>query len=170
MVAGRAAVRARAAASAARFGGRWFAERYVEGREFNIAMLEEPDGPRVLPMAEMRFVGWAAERPKIVGYAAKWDEASPDATATLRAFCVEAREPALASELRALCLKAWELFSLRGYARVDFRVDETGTPTILEINPNPCLEPLAGFAAAAAEAGLGYDALIARILDAATHD
>ncbi len=170
VVAGRAAVRARAAESAARFGGRWFAERYVEGREFNIAMLEEADGPHVLPIAEMRFVDWAAERPKIVGYAAKWDDASLDATGTVRAFGLETREPALAAALRELSLKSWLLFGLRGYARVDFRVDEAGAPTILEINPNPCLEPSAGFAAAAAEAGLGYDALIARILDAATYD
>ncbi|MBU6442905.1 MAG: D-alanine--D-alanine ligase [Alphaproteobacteria bacterium] len=170
VVADCAAVRARAAASAARFGGRWFAESYVEGREFNIAMLEGPDGPCVLPIAEMRFVDWAAGRPKIVGYAAKWDEASPDATGTVRVFGLEAREPALAAALRELSLKSWALFGLKGYARVDFRVDEAGAPMILEINPNPCLEPLAGFGAAAAEAGLGYGALIARILDAATDD
>ncbi len=170
VVAGRAAVRARAADSAARFGGRWFAEAYVEGREFNVAILEDANGPRLLPLAEMRFVDWAAERPKIAGYAAKWDDGSPDATATVRAFGTEAREPALAAALRELSLKAWTLFGLRGYARVDFRVDEAGAPTILEINPNPCLEPLAGFAAAAAEAGLSYGALIAHILDAATND
>ena len=44
----------RAAECAARFGGDWFAERYIDGREFNIAVL---DG-RVLPMAEMRFEHW----------------------------------------------------------------------------------------------------------------
>ena len=170
VVAGRAAVRARAADSAARFGGRWFAESYVEGREFNVAILEEAGGPRVLPIAEMRFVDWATERPKIVGYAAKWDEASPDATGTVRDFGLETREPALAAALRELSLKSWALFGLRGYARVDFRVDEAGAPAILEINPNPCLEPLAGFAAAAAEAGLSYYALIEQILQEATND
>ena len=45
------------------------------------------------------------------------------------------------------------LFGLAGYARVDFRVDADGVPTILEINPNPCLEPGAGFAAAAQGGG-----------------
>jgi D-alanine-D-alanine ligase len=54
---------------------------------------------------------------------------------------------------------------MRGYARVDFRVD--GQPVILEVNPNPCLDPKAGFAAAGAEAGFSYEALIAQIVDAA---
>ncbi len=40
VVCGREAAAARAQASAARYGGRWFAERYVEGREFNVALLE----------------------------------------------------------------------------------------------------------------------------------
>jgi ribosomal protein S18 acetylase RimI-like enzyme len=55
------------------------------------------------------------------------------------------------------------LFSVRGYARVDFRVDPSGAPFILEVNMNPCLGQDAGFAASAACAGLSYEALIARI-------
>jgi D-alanine-D-alanine ligase len=160
-------VRERAHNCAAKHGGRWFAEAYVEGREFNVAILEEDGGPRVLPIAEMQFVDWAADRPKIVGYAAKWDDASKDSTNTVRVFGWEKDEPAL---YRALCENArgaWKLFGLTGYARVDFRVDAHSTPLILEINPNPCLEPKAGFAAAAGTAGLSYADTIERILRAA---
>ncbi len=162
-------VAARAQASAAEFGGRWFAEAYVEGREFNLAILDESGVPRVLPPAEMRFTDWAPDRPRIVGYAAKWDESSADAIKTVRSFGCEADEPGLAARLREMALEAWHLFGLAGYARVDFRVDGEGEPTILEINPNPCLEPSAGFAAAARQAGYRYEALIARIAEAAGH-
>ena len=56
---------------------------------------------------------------------------------------------------------------LDGYARVDFRVTADGEPLVLEINTNPGIAPDAGFAAAAARAGIRYDQLIERILDAA---
>jgi D-alanine-D-alanine ligase len=160
-------VEARARDCAARFGGPWFAERYVDGREFNIAVLEERHGPRVLPMAEMTFEEWPAHRPRIVGYVAKWDDGSFESTRTVRVFGVEEREPGLARDLRSLAERAWTLFGLRGTARVDFRVDAAGHPLILEINPNPGIAPDAGFAAAAARAGMRYADLIERIVMAA---
>ena len=67
-------VPARAAASSVRFGGRWFAEEYVEGREFNIALLGSAGNLRILPMAEMTFADWPPGKPRIVGYGAKWEE------------------------------------------------------------------------------------------------
>ncbi len=160
-------VRTRAEACTARYGGHWFAEAYVDGREFNVAVLEEKSRPRVLPMAEMTFQEWPTGRPRIVGYIAKWDDASFESTRTVRAFGVEEREPALAHALRDLSERAWSLFNLRGTARVDFRVDETGQPLVLEVNPNPGIAPDAGFAAAAARAGLSYADLIERVVMAA---
>lgn len=161
---GRDAVMARARYCAGRYGGKWFAEAFVDGREFNVALLEEDGAPRVLPIAEMRFESWPADKPKIVGYPAKWEEASHEATHTVRDFSWGAREPGLAAQLRELSEKAWKLFGLSGYARVDFRVDRQGRLLILELNPNPCVEPNAGFAAAAREAGYAYRDVIARIV------
>ena len=34
-----------------------------------------------------------------------------------------------------------EIFALSGFVRVDFRIDEAGTPFVLEINANPCITP-----------------------------
>mgnify|MGYP001598467893 FL=1 len=167
VLSGRDAIAARAEFCAGAYGGQWFAEAYIEGREFNVAVLEEDGAPRVLPMAEMRFEAWPEHKPKIVGYTAKWDEQSLDSTNTVRDFAWAAREPDLAAQLRDLSVRAWHLFGLRGYARVDFRVDANGHPTILELNPNPCIEPSAGFAVAAGEAGYDYRALIDRIVRAA---
>ncbi|NCC66023.1 MAG: hypothetical protein EOM15_15390, partial [Spirochaetia bacterium] len=47
-----------------------FLEQYIEGREFNISIL---DGGRILPISEMCFVDYPIELPKIVGYEAKWE-------------------------------------------------------------------------------------------------
>jgi D-alanine-D-alanine ligase len=167
VVQGREAVLARAAQSAERFGGRWFAETYLDGREFNIAILERDGVPHVLPIPEMRFESWSEDRPRILGYAAKWDAASPDDAQTVRVFGTEQNEPALGRILSEVARETWKVLGLRGFARIDFRIAAGGSPMILEVNPNPCLHPLSGFAAAAAEAKLSYAECVDLILRAA---
>jgi D-alanine-D-alanine ligase len=146
----------------AELGGDWFAEEFVPGRELNVALLAERSGPRALPVAEIRFDAFPVDKPRIVGYAAKWDTDSFEYRNTPRSFAVE---PELAERLCRLAVDCWALFRLEGYARVDFRVDERGNPWVLEANANPCLSPDAGFAAALAEAGIGYEAAVARLID-----
>jgi D-alanine-D-alanine ligase len=164
---GRDAIIARAAASTAAYGGLWFAEEYLGGREFNVALLAAADGPIVLPIAEMRFADWPDDRPRIVGYRAKWDDTSFEAQKTVRDFSWALREPELNAALHALATQAWAVFGLRGYARVDVRCRADGTPTILEVNTNPCLSPDAGFAAAAEQQGYSYAGLVERVVAAA---
>lgn len=146
-------------------GGEWFAETYVPGREFNLSLLECEGACRVLPVAEIRFAGYAPDAPRIVGYRAKWVSESFEYGHTTRHF--DGCEPALGVEMSRLAHRCWEIFRLRGYARVDFRVDDAGRPWILEVNINPCLAPDAGYAAALAEAGLPFDDAVAAIVDAA---
>lgn len=154
------------AARQQRFGSPFFAEAFVDGREFNLSLLETPQGPRVLPVAEILFVDFPADRPRIVDYEAKWETDSAAYLATPRSFDFAPADAPLIAELTDLALAAWRLFGLAGYARVDFRVDAAGRPAILEVNLNPCLAPDAGFVAAAARAGLDYDAVIGSIVTA----
>jgi D-alanine-D-alanine ligase len=143
-------------------GGEWFGERFVPGRELNVAVLATEQGPRVLPIAEMLFRDYPLGKPRIVGYAAKWHADSFEYNNTVRSFAVE---PALHERLTRIARDCWEAFALDGYARVDFRVDEEGVPWVLEINANPSLAPDAGFAAAAAEAGIDFQTLIAAVVE-----
>ncbi len=147
----------------AEYGGEWFAEEYVDGREFNVALL---DG-EVLPIAEILFTDHGEGAPRIVGYAEKWATDSAAFAATPRVF--PPREEPLFSELERLACAAWVTFALAGYARVDFRVDRQGRPYILEVNANPCLAADAGFCAAAAQRGLSQADVVARLLEAARH-
>jgi D-alanine-D-alanine ligase len=161
---GAAAVTAVLAARRAEFGGDWFAERFVPGRELNVALLATDRGPRVLPVAEIRFEHFPADKPAIVGYAAKWHTDSFEYRNTVRRFGVE---PALSASAERLALACWELFALDGYARVDLRVDAEGLPWVLEVNANPCLSPDAGFAAALEQAGIAYPTAISWLVEAA---
>jgi D-alanine-D-alanine ligase len=143
---------------------RWFAEQFVEGREINVALLGGPGGPEVLPIPEIEFVDFPADKPRIVGYAAKWAEDSFECRHTVRRFVDQQQEGPLCQQLGEIARRCWDIFQLRGYARVDFRVDSSGQPWVLEINANPCISPDAGFAAALAERGIPYSAAIRRII------
>jgi len=164
---GPAAARAELARREGRPGSPWFAEAFVEGREFNLGLLDGPDGPVVLPPAEITFEGYPAGKPRIVGYAAKWHEDSFEYRHTVRRFDLPAGDEALVAEMTRLALACWRLFRLRGWARVDFRVDAQGRPFILEVNANPCLSPDAGFAAALQRAGIPFAEAMGRIVAAA---
>ena len=146
-----------------------FAEQYIEGREFNFSLLAGAHGPELLPPAEIVFEGFLPEMPRIVDYQAKWIEHSFAYRHTSRKTAFSMKDGSLIATLGRLALACWQQFSLSGYARVDFRVDQHGNPFVLEVNANPCLAPDAGFAAALAQAGISFQDAIARIV-AASHD
>jgi D-alanine-D-alanine ligase len=147
-----------------RLGGACFAEAFIAGREFNLSLLAGPDGPEVLPPAEIRFDDYPPGKLHVVGYRAKWDEDSFEYQHTPRTFDFPVEDAPLLQKLTDMALECWQLFDLKGYARVDFRVDQAGRPWILEINTNPCLSPDAGFHAAAKRAGLRFNGVIERII------
>jgi D-alanine-D-alanine ligase len=146
-------------------GGACFAEQYIEGREFNLSLLAKGGGFEALQPAEIRFDNFPVGKRKIVGYDAKWNEESFEFHHTRRSFEFSEKDAALLDQLAATAEHCWRLFGLRGYARVDFRVDGENRPWVLEVNANPCLSPDAGFAAAARQSGLDYQTIIERILD-----
>lgn len=141
----------------------FFAEQFIDGREFNISALEKDGKAWILPPAEIDFSNLRTGKPRIVGYAAKWEEDSHEYAATVRVFDTVAPDSPLAENLRLLTEKTWIAFGLNGYARVDYRVDEAGNPYVLEVNANPSIDPDAGLAAAAREAGLDFSQLCLRI-------
>ncbi|HYM33476.1 MAG TPA: hypothetical protein VEU47_19405 [Candidatus Cybelea sp.] len=145
-------------------GGAWFVEQFVDGREFNVGLLADGTGPEVLPIAEMTFVDFPPGKPRIIDYKAKWQEESFEFRNTVRRFDLPETDRAVLAAMTDIALRCWRLFALRGYARVDFRVDGQGKPWVLEVNANPCLSPDAGFAAAAKRRGLSPVDFVRRII------
>ncbi|MGC1377814.1 MAG: hypothetical protein WA821_16395 [Anaerolineales bacterium] len=148
-----------------RLSGECFAEAYIDGREFNLSVLAGPNGPDVLPPAEIVFTSYTSDQFKIVDYLAKWKSDSVEYKNTNRSFAFPESDASLLERLKAIALSCWKVFDLRGYARVDFRVDRDGTPFVLEVNTNPCLSKDAGFIAACRRGGLEYKEVILRILE-----
>jgi D-alanine-D-alanine ligase len=142
-----------------------YIEEYVDGREFNISICAGDDGPMVLPHAEIMFYGYEGDKPKIMGWTAKWKEDSFEYENTRRTFDYNENDKVLLEKLSRITRQCWDVFSLNGYARVDFRVDKLGNPLVLEINVNPCASPESGFHAACMKASLPYEEAIRRIIN-----
>lgn len=157
----REAVLARAWSLAARFPGQTLVvETFLPGRELNASIL----AGEVLPVAEIVFEDFPAGMSRVVGYEAKWREDSFEYIHTVRRFPAGDEDAALLERVRQLALKAWRVCGLRGYARVDLRLDPDGEPHILEVNANPCLASDAGFMAAARQAGWTAGDVVRKIL------
>ncbi len=147
-------------------GGACFAETFIEGREFNLSLLAKNGNgiPQVLPPAEICFENYPKGRHKIVDYNAKWESESFEYQHTVRSFDFPDRDRPLLDKINKIARECWKLFNLKGYARVDFRVDDSGNPWVLEVNTNPCIAPDSGFVAAAGKADLTFRQIIERII------
>lgn len=136
-------------------------QRYVDGREFNLAVV----GDRVLPHAEITFA-LPKRLPRIVSYDAKWRTRSVYYRGTPPGL-LGAGESRLAARLTRLARRAWAAVEGVGYGRIDVRMDARGRLHVIDVNPNPDLSPDAGLARQAAAAGWSYAELIARIVELA---
>lgn len=142
----------------------WIIQEYVDGREFNISVLSGAGGPEVMPPAEMIFHGYDEDMPKIVDFRAKWIEESFEYRNTIREFPDLKPDSLLKQKIDETALRCWNVFGLRGYARVDLRVDAAGNPLVIEVNANPCISPDSGLVAATMEAGMEMTEVLSRII------
>jgi len=141
----------------------WFIEDFIDGREFNVSVIAGRDGPVMLPPAEMVFHGYTDDIPRIVSYKAKWIEGSFQYENSKRNF-PENLSPRLMKNLRDAVFGCWNVFGLKGYARVDMRVDSDENVYVLEVNANPCISPDSGFISAGIHAGYSYTDIIGDII------
>jgi D-alanine-D-alanine ligase len=137
-------------------------EEFIDGREINAAVLGNGSGAVVLPLSEIIFT-LAAGKPRIVSRNAKW-RADSDEYWNTNNSCPAKLHSSVEGAIRELALRAYRAMDCTGYARVDIRVKES-QPYLLEVNPNPCINPVgAGFIVSAKAAGLSYDEVVDAIL------
>lgn len=136
-------------------------EEYLDGREFNVSIMGDQD-PRVLAVSEIDFSEMPEGEPKIVSYRAKWDEDSPMYRSTEPVFPAQIPKR-FENRVKDVAIRAYHCAGCRDYGRVDLRTDARGNVYVLEVNPNPDISPIAGFAKAAGAAGYSYAELILQI-------
>lgn len=132
-------------------------EQFIEGREFNVAMLGHPT-PRVLPLSEIDFTALPEGAPRIVSYDAKWSSGSAEDLGTVPVLHPQLPST-VAARVRRAAADAFRAVGVRDYGRVDVRLSGGGVPYVVDVNPNCDLSPHAGMARAAAGVGIDYAAL-----------
>jgi len=70
--------------------------------------------------------------------------------------------------VRAAALRAFDVLGCRGWGRVDLMLDRAGNPYFLEVNTSPGMTDHSLVPMAARHAGIPFEALCVRILEAAT--
>lgn len=135
------------------FYGRAMIERFVPGREITVGIL----GDLTLPPLEVRpaagFYDYHAKYDDDAGTEYSFDLDLP--AAVLRRLADDART-------------AFDSLDCRDFARVDFILDEQGSPQVLEINTIPGFTSHSLLPKAAEQAGIGFDELCDRIARFAT--
>ncbi len=140
-------------------------QEYVRGREFAVGFV----GLDPLPVSEIDFSRMPPGAWDILSFNAKWKAGSPEDVGS-RPVCPARIGRRLANRMIAIAKAAWQAVDGRGYGRVDLRVDETGNPWIIEINPNPDITDDAGLSRMAEVRGWSYSDLVLRIVDRALRD
>ena len=123
-------------------------ERWVEGEEYTVAILNEE------PLPAIRL-----ETPNVFyDYEAKYES---DST---RYLCPCGLEPQEENRMQALAMRAFRLLGCRGWGRVDLMRDQNGEFQLLEVNTIPGMTDHSLVPMAAAAREMGFAELVARIL------
>ncbi len=144
------------------YGFDFFAEEFIEGRELQVGLIGAENHSEVLGISEIVF-NYPEGKPHIVDYNCKWTEGSFEYENSTREFLGEEYQFVV-----DLARKSWDAFGLKGYARVDFRLNANNEAYVLEVNPNPCITSDSGFIAAAERQGISYNQLIEKIVKIGT--
>ncbi|MFY0992409.1 D-alanine--D-alanine ligase [Halomonas sp. C05BenzN] len=139
---------------AARFDARVMAERFVEGQEYTVSLLDD----EALPAIRVEVPGGFYD------YDAKY--LSNDTLYHLPCGLSRAEE----SELAELCREAFAAIGGEGWGRVDVMRDAGGRFWLIEVNTSPGMTDHSLVPQAAAHAGIDFEALVLRILASAGCD
>ena len=136
-------------------------EQFINGRELYVGVLGN-QRLRVFPVWEMSFDKMPDDSWRIATERVKWNA---DYQKKHGINTDEAKlENGLAAKIQHLAKRAYRALELTGYARIDFRMDESGKAYVIEANPNPQLAEQEDFARSAAHARMAYPQLLERIM------
>jgi D-alanine-D-alanine ligase len=141
-----------AVAEAYRYDDEVMVEQFIPGRELTVGVL----GDEALPVGEI------IPRHELYDYECKYTTGMAE-----EVFPADL-EPGVAAMVQEQAIRAFRVLKLRGYARIDFRLSDSGGCFCLEANTLPGMTQLSLIPQAAAAAGIPFPELCERIVTLAT--
>ena len=126
-------------------------ETYIKGREFSVGVIEG----RALPVIEI------APLEGFYDYKNKYQAGSAVET------CPAELSHKQTENMQRIAERVFEVLRLKGYARMDFMMDEEGRMYCLEANTLPGMTPTSLLPQEAAAAGIDFESLCEKIMDIA---
>lgn len=134
---------------ASEFDNDVLAEAWIEGQEVTVAVL---DG-KPLPVIRIKAAG------ELYDYEAKY---KADST---QYFCPSGLKESAEKQAQELAMATFALLDCRGWGRVDFMIDESGQPYVLEANTIPGMTDHSLVPMAAKADGISFEKLVIKILE-----
>lgn len=147
------------------FKGDVMIEEYIDGRELYVSVMGHKR-LTVFPARELFFGQMPDDAPKFATSKAKWDDAYRKRWGIKNGPIAPVAD-GVVDKIDAIARTVYRVLKIKGLGRIDLRLSTAGEAIVIEANPNPSLAREDDFAQSAASAGIDYDALIQKILDAA---
>jgi D-alanine-D-alanine ligase len=138
-------------------------EQYIEGRELYVGILGN-QALQALPVWELFFTNMPADAKRIATDRVKWS-VKYQKKYGIDSGPAKDLPDAVSEKIQHVCKRAYRALELSGFARVDLRLDQAGNVWVIEANPNPQIAKGEDFAASAEKVGLGYEAVLQRIIN-----
>lgn len=140
------------------FGDTAIVEKWIDGRELAVSVLDGESGPRVLPPVEMVPVSG------LFDFSAMYTPGETE-------YYVPARlNESEMAEVTALAARVHELLGCRHVSRVDMVLGADGVPYVLEANTSPGMTETSLLPMAAAAVGIDFQELVGLLVRSVRHD
>jgi D-alanine-D-alanine ligase len=130
-------------------------ERYVDGRDLAVSVIDEGGEPRALPIVEA-----VPEQQDFYDFEARYE------IGRTRFVCPAQLDPETSARAQEIAVQTVRMLGCSGFARADLMLDSgDGELYVLEVNAIPGFTETSLLPQAAEAAGIGFDELIGRIVD-----
>jgi D-alanine-D-alanine ligase len=133
------------------YGEAALVERWIDGTEIAVSVLDGPDGITVLPPVEM------------VAKSGLFDFSAMYTAGETEYYCPARLDEPMLRRVEELAAQCHRLLGCRDVSRTDMVVDRSGRPLVLEVNTSPGMTEVSLLPMSAAATGMDFSQLVERL-------